>query len=694
VFTFDTPMKPAPSIILVFLFLLFLQHTHQAQTKLDSLKLKLKRTNDQKKRGELLSAIAEATFISFRHDSLGKYADELHALAIRLDDQEMALLARTYKAQSYAGTDSILFFRTSDELLKESEQKKFFEGVAITCLGLGSRLLTLGEYNRSVTYLMKGFNAIDDEAAPNCIGIKSDLIRTVSAVYHHQGRYTEALDYGLQGSRLAERSKVPMQILKSYLNLSGLYGELSSPENGLGTSQDRFRYHKEAKKYMKLSYAFSITHASQRSQGATAFNLGSLYAEDRQRDSAHYFLDEAIRLGLASNFHELLSNAYRAKSSLYQENPDSAIYYLDLAYARASLALNPITGIATSLDKAKIMVSQNKWREAESLVQKTLKEAKQLNLLNDQRSAYQILYEIKVAQKQYKAALCYYINFGTIRDSITNEKNYALIEELKAKYETELKDSEIKSLEQKSVLQSLEIKQKNFWLLATILTTLLIASILFLYFRQRSLAQQQKALSIENRFLRFQLDPHFLSNALVSIQRFMMDNNTAQASTYLTKFSRLMRQLLEYSREELITIEEEIDLLRNYLDIQKLRLKDKFEYEIKIDKNLSISESRIQPMFAQPFVENAIEHGVSGMENGKIEIAFSALGDELVLEIRDNGKGIVPGSLTEQASLSTKIIRERIALLNKANKKPIQLDIGNLASGSGTRVQLILPIYS
>jgi LytS/YehU family sensor histidine kinase len=190
------------------------------------------------------------------------------------------------------------------------------------------------------------------------------------------------------------------------------------------------------------------------------------------------------------------------------------------------------------------------------------------------------------------------------------------------------------------------------------------------------------------------LDPHFLSNALVSIQRFMMDNNTAQASTYLTKFSRLMRQLLEYSREELITIEEEIDLLRNYLDIQKLRLKDKFEYEIRIDKSLSISECRIQPMFAQPFVENAIEHGVSGMENGKIEIAFSALGDELVLEIRDNGKGIVPGSLMEQASLSTKIIRERIALLNKANKKPIQLDIGNLASGSGTRVQLILPIYS
>jgi len=152
--------------------------------------------------------------------------------------------------------------------------------------------------------------------------------------------------------------------------------------------------------------------------------------------------------------------------------------------------------------------------------------------------------------------------------------------------------------------------------------------------------------------------------------------------------------LLEYSREEFITIEEEIDLLRNYLDIQKLRLKDKFEYEINVDSRLAISDSRIPPMFAQPFVENAIEHGIGNRENGKIVISFSEQDNQLLLEIQDDGAGISETSPGDHKSLSTIIIKERIALLNKSGKKPIQLQIGNVPGASGTRVAITLPIYS
>jgi len=625
---------------------------------------------------------------------LAKYAEELQNLSDKLNNKEFHLLAKTFRAQSFMRGDSSSFVRESSGALQECIDQRYILGIGINCLGMGSRLLTVGSYNESIDYLMKGFDAIDETAEPKLLGIKSDLIRTVSSVYHHQGKYSESLEYALQGSRLAEKSKVPMQILKSYLSLGGLYGELSSPENGLGTANDRARYHSEAKRYMQLTYRFSLYNASKLTQGATAYNLGSLYTEDKQEDSARYYLNEAIRLGLETGYQELLSNAFRMKSMLYLKQPDSAVYYLDVAYVHAANAKNPITGVATSLDKAKILVGQRKWDEAEKLTLKTLTEAKNLDLLNDQRSAYFILYQIKSGQRAFEKALDYYVKFSSIKDSIVNEKNYARIEELKTKYESELKDSEIESLEQKSKLQAFEIKQKNLWLAGIILTTLLGASVLFLYFRQRTLNQQQKALSIENKFLRFQLDPHFLSNALVSIQRFMMDNDTAQASNYLAKFSRLMRQLLKYSREELITIEEEIDLLRNYLDIQKLRLKDKFEYEIKVDENLSLSDSKIQPMFAQPFVENAIEHGINNLESGRIEISFAAFGDQLVLEIKDNGKGLSTDSYAGHQSLSTKIIRERIALLNRTNKKPILLRIGNISSGTGTFVHLTLPIYS
>jgi two-component sensor histidine kinase len=677
----------------VFILTLFAFVSISAQFPLDSLKKTLDQTKDARQRADLIASIAQSFFVSSQYDSLGKYADALLKLSSNLKDQKLEWIAEAYKAQSFARIDSSEFFTRSKSILIKSEKNKFIPGIAITCLGIGSRLLTLGKYDQATVYLLKGFEAIDNQAEPEWIGIKSDLIRTISAVYHHQGNYTEALDYALQSSRLAEQSAVPMQLMKSYLNLSGLYGELSSPENGLGVADDRLRYQTEAKKYMKLSYKFSIINASKLTQGATAFNLGSLYAEDKQEDSARYFLNEAIRLGSATNFYELLSNAYRMKSTLYPTLLDSAVHYLDLAYRYADKAQNPITRIATSLDKAKVLISQQKWTEAEKLTLKSLTEAKQLNLLNDQRSANLILYEIKNHQQEYLAALTYYKNYNSIKDSIINEKNFARIEELKTKYESELKDSEIKNLEQKTALQDFEIKQKNYFIVGLSIVAILAAALIYFYYSQRTLRQQQKALELENRFLRVQLDPHFLSNSLVSIQRFVMENNTEQAVNYLTKFSRLMRQLLEYSREELITIEEEIDLLKNYLDIQKLRLKDKFEYRIQIDKNLSIADSKIQPMFAQPFVENAIEHGISQVENGKIELSFTAWDGQLVLEIRDNGNGIQKNANNPQ-SLSTKIIRERIDLLNKANRTRIQLTIENLSTGTGTRVQIILPIYS
>lgn len=677
-----------------FLLLLFLLITEiaQAQSKIDSLKVEFSKTNDISKRALLTEKLAESFFLSARYDSLLKYGETLEHLAQQINDKTLLLLARSYRAQGYARVDSTRFFSESINILQACEQSGFVKGIAINCLGLGSRLLTYGKYDQALIYLLKGYNSIADED-DLLIGIKSDLIRTVSAVYHHQGKYTEALDYGLESSRLAEQSTDPIQILKSYLNLGGLYGELSSAANGLGTAQDRNRYQIEAKKYMLLSYRFSQQHASKLSQGATAFNLGSLYFESGQPDSAQLYINEAIRLGVETSFHELLSNAYRTQSKLIS-NQDSILLWLDKATAEAALAKNPISKVGTSLDKVKVLYEQKKFVIAEALAQESLQDAINLNLLNDQRSAYYLLYQINEGRQNFREALSYYSHYISIKDSMVSEKNFARIEELKARYESELKDTEIKSLEQRAMLQDLELKQKNFVVTGVVIVALALAGFLWLYFRQRSLRQQQQLLQVENRFLRFQLDPHFISNALVSIQQYMLENNNAQAASYLAKFSRLMRQLLEYSREELITLENEIDLLRNYLDIQKLRLKDRFTYEIKIDPSLSLSEAKVQPMFAQPFVENAVEHGVTNLQGGRIEIVFRAEGDQLKLEISDNGAGITAKANSNPRSLATKIIQERIALINKSNPRAITLHVGSTPSGIGTRVQLTLPIYS
>jgi two-component sensor histidine kinase/uncharacterized protein YihD (DUF1040 family) len=566
-------------------------------------------------------------------------------------------------------------------------------------LGLGLKDRKQNRFSASLVNFDKGISAGKNLSSKWILEVRSLLLIYLSSSYHQLGKFSAALLHSLDALRIAELLNNGLMKQKTYIILSAVYGGLSSTSDKLGEEADRARYRSLAKNYKLKAYRASLLQGSKKDIHIAAINLGVHYsAEEKKLDSSSYYLDRAIAIGTQENLIESmsysLSYAYNIKGANFLDtNLDSALFYFDkaIAFGKRAGSIGQVRGM---ISKIGVLRKKQSIVEAMRLADEALDISLRSEEIATTLNAYTILTELNEERGNKAKAYDYLKKAIALKDKMVSNENYARIEELKTKYESDIKDGEIKNLEQKSALQELEIKQKNFWFAGAGIATLLVASILFLYFRQRSLTQQQKALAIENKFLRFQLDPHFLSNALVSIQRFMMDNNTTQASNYLTKFSRLMRQLLEYSREELITIEEEIDLLRNYLDIQKLRLKDKFEYEIKIDPTLSITDSKIQPMFAQPFVENAIEHGVANIENGKIEISFSVQGDQLVLEIKDNGKGFSATASAGHQSLSTKIIRERIALLNKTNKKPIQLAIENATAGTGTRIQLTLPIYS
>lgn len=413
-------------------------------------------------------------------------------------------------------------------------------------------------------------------------------------------------------------------------------------------------------------------------------------------DSTQQVVQRALVYSKITNSNLSLTKNYLSMGSIADARLDfkTALLYTDTLLSLVNAKTRPNALASLYMLRGAAYSGLNEHKNAIECQEKALTFAKQVKNSFLEKTSYNYLYEAYKAAGKTQLALEALERNKYLTDSLVTTENLEAISRMEQKYNKKINEQKIKDLSQTASIQALEIRQKNLWLVGTALTTVLIASILFLYFRQRSLNQQQKVLSVENKFLRFQLDPHFLSNALVSIQRFVMDNNAAQASNYLTKFSKLMRQLLEYSREEFITIEEEIDLLRNYLDIQKLRLKDKFEYEINVDSKLAISDSRIPPMFAQPFVENAIEHGIGDREHGKIVISFSEQDNQLLLEIQDDGAGISEIAQKDHKSLSTTIIKERIALLNKSGKKPIQLRIENAPMGSGTRVALTLPIYS
>ena len=236
---------------------------------------------------------------------------------------------------------------------------------------------------------------------------------------------------------------------------------------------------------------------------------------------------------------------------------------------------------------------------------------------------------------------------------------------------------------------------------------------LFIYIRNRTINRKHRMetqiLTIENELvqsqkfaLRSQMNPHFIFNALNSIQNFVLKNDVDSANYYLSNFSIMMRRVLEYSQNNFITLHEELELIKLYLKMEKLRFSNKFDTEIIVDPEIDVHLIRIPPMLLQPYLENSILHGLQLIKHrGLLSLKIKYRGDVMALIVEDNGIGRARARQIRQKqyhkSRGLKNIEKRIQLYNKLNPNPIQVRIEDLAdekgNPSGTRVSLEIPIH-
>ena len=222
--------------------------------------------------------------------------------------------------------------------------------------------------------------------------------------------------------------------------------------------------------------------------------------------------------------------------------------------------------------------------------------------------------------------------------------------------------------------------------------------------REKENAFRRKLAETEMAALRAQMNPHFIFNCLNSIKLYTEENDTETASFYLTKFSRLIRRVLENSRSEKITLENELDALELYIQMEAMRFKEKVRYQIHVDEEIDLQFMCIPPLLLQPFVENAIWHGLMHKpEGGHIEIRLSVLeGDLLRVVIEDNGVGrdraaaLKSKSATQHKSLGMQVTSERIEAINHLYHIETKVGIEDLKDAQGrpcgTKVQLDIPM--
>jgi LytS/YehU family sensor histidine kinase len=213
---------------------------------------------------------------------------------------------------------------------------------------------------------------------------------------------------------------------------------------------------------------------------------------------------------------------------------------------------------------------------------------------------------------------------------------------------------------------------------------------------ERSEAQQRLARS-EMRALRSQMNPHFIFNAINSIQHYVLTNEKELANKYLVKFSRLMRNILELSKEELISLKDELETARLYLEIESLRFNNAFEFNIDSDPSLDVGAIRMPPLLIQPFIENAIWHGLLLKEGPKrLNIIIRGSGGNVEIVVDDNGIGREMAGKFQNEELRRKsfgfeITKERLEQLQLANGVTIDFEVEDkMENGSpaGTQVRI------
>ncbi|WP_427622684.1 sensor histidine kinase, partial [Pseudomonas hunanensis] len=258
-----------------------------------------------------------------------------------------------------------------------------------------------------------------------------------------------------------------------------------------------------------------------------------------------------------------------------------------------------------------------------------------------------------------------------------------------SKYDLALTEQEL--VQESNKRQQLVIYSLIFGLLLTLLAA-------FFFYRSN---QQQKLANnlLALKSLRSQMNPHFIFNALNSVNNFISKSDERSANRYLSNFSTLMRSVLENSEEDFIPLEKELQQLELYINLEHSRFEDKFDYSIKVDEKVQVSKFQIPPMLLQPYIENAIWHGLRYRDDkGELLVTVKEnSADSIIISITDNGIGrkksaeIKTQNQRKQKSKGMGIIKQRVAILNDMYTDKVHIKISDLkADGTGTKVLFIL----
>ena len=482
----------------------------------------------------------------------------------------------------------------------------------------------------------------------------------------------------------------------------------------LGVSQRLINNLNDAEYYFKQSYEHAQKIADYHQMGLALSNLGTIYFGRKEFKKAIESTQRAIRLLSELNDFNGLGEAYDILGMIYREQKD---YTLAASSFNKSLVFYESTGNKEKIagvyhNVGTVFRKQKKYANALNYLQRSIEIREQFGSKNQIYSTYREIADVYRDVGKTNEALKYLDMYLDYQDSNTTIQSATKIAELSELYRSEQRDRLIMmqsdSIERQrqeraftsTKLENVQLRNNSqmYFIIGFLIISVLAGIIVFYRWNQTRIKQERKEAEMSQTLLRAQMNPHFVFNAMSVIQSYIYENDTENSSKFLVNFSRLMRLILENSPKEFIPIETEIEILQKYLETQKLRFEDRFDYSIECEDILFEEGAVIPPMITQPFIENAIEHGqLHTIEGGFILISFSKQNNMLNVIIEDNGIGRKGAELNKKSkdhkSMAMKITKDRIDNMSKKYRTEGRLIVEdfNKKLNTGTKVLISLP---
>lgn len=582
----------------------------------------------------------------------------------------------------------------AEKSLATAQRINFSEGIASCYNSIGWILFKKGKYHHAEKEFSKALTIYsqlkDDEALMS-------VYLNLSSVFIARENYADALKVLQNTLPLIEKYPNHIQVTGIYKNLGIVYRELKEYDKAESYFQNAIEVN------LKTNHA--VLAADIRISLGILLTQRDKYPEAlKQYDEAYNaYKEEKTLLGMGiarENLGDLFfkQKDYSKSLSLYKE----ALHYYETLESKSDIAY-------IKLNIARVNTITGRFHDAVKNLEEALQFAKETGASNYRMDILAQLSETYQKAGNYVQALKFYKEFQLLKDSIKSDEQIMQLNRVRTEFETEQKDRQIALLNAEQLLQKEKSKQRSILVIALIVISILLMITVYartkLFRKKKILLEKEKQIArqqqqqTEQMLLRSQMNPHFIFNSLNTIDSFVLQNKKEDASEMIQRFSRLARQILEYSAENEISIGEELDMCKVYLQIEQIRHNHRFNFEIQ--ETTEIRHYKIPPMIIQPFVENAVLHGIRNKpgNNGQIKIQTLDEGKKIKFIITDNGVGrkraaeIKSQQMNTHESKAMHITTSRLKTLHNNNNIADFIHYTDLEAEEGGESGTMLEVY-